>query len=307
MIGNTISIEKGRESVAIVISIGVNDISVMQLSNAADVCHLSNYSSFRGNWRELFVNSAESGIKNPLLQIIKNFNGYETEKYYVLLVGSCGLIYKTIDIPVSVIADEDILSDESIEQLKLICMSNLPMGYAKTDFAVSVGSMVLSANKMAYYVNCAYVPKLLVEGIKEMLKENSLALFDIQPLAFCIQRAIRLEAPAILDIASGYISMTKEGGIIIAKYGSEAVKMQLLDYTKKHTNSILRANYDFRIITGHELRNHLKRSLTTMISMADENWPLVIGAVGITHWDGDDSKGEKLSDYFEKVKLIFKR
>ena len=49
MIGNTSSEQKGRDSVAIVISVGGSDISVMQVANT-DTYHLSRYSSFSGNW-----------------------------------------------------------------------------------------------------------------------------------------------------------------------------------------------------------------------------------------------------------------
>lgn len=308
MIGNTSSKQKGRDSVAIVISVGGSDISVMQVANT-DTYHLSRYSSFSGNWQELCSNAAEDTTKNGLLNMLSGFNNYETEKYYVLLVGSCGLIYKTIEIPVSVMTNSnDLLNEENIDQLKAICMSNLPTGYYKAEYSVSIGSVVHSARDSIYYVSCAYVPKVLIEGIKNVLRESSLPLFDIQPLAFCIQQAIDISDPAVIDISSGYISATKDGGIIIAKFGSENMKAQLLDYIKQYTNSIFHTNYKFRKITGYELQRYLKKSLTTVISLSEEKVPLITGAIGIAYGDADDiRKGEKMSDYIEKIKLIFKR
>lgn len=308
MIGNTSSEQKGRDSVAIVISVGGSDISVMQVANT-DTYHLSRYSSFSGNWQELCSNAAEDTTKNGLLNMLSGFNNYETEKYYVLLVGSCGLIYKTIEIPVSVMTNSnDLLNEENIDQLKAICMSNLPTGYYKAEYSVSIGSVVHSARDSIYYVSCAYVPKVLIEGIKNVLRESSLPLFDIQPLAFCIQQAIDISDPAVIDISSGYISATKDGGIIIAKFGSENMKAQLLDYIKQYTNSIFHTNYKFRKITGYELQRYLKKSLTTVISLSEKKVPLITGAIGIAYGDADDiRKGEKMSDYIEKIKLIFKR
>lgn len=307
MIGNTSSKQKGCDSVAIVISVGGSDISVMQVANT-DTYHLSRYSSFSGNWQELCSNAAEDTTKNGLLNMLSGFNNYETEKYYVL-VGSCGLIYKTIEIPVSVMTNSnDLLNEENIDQLKAICMSNLPTGYYKAEYSVSIGSVVHSARDSIYYVSCAYVPKVLIEGIKNVLRESSLPLFDIQPLAFCIQQAIDISDPAVIDISSGYISATKDGGIIIAKFGSENMKAQLLDYIKQYTNSIFHTNYKFRKITGYELQRYLKKSLTTVISLSEEKVPLITGAIGIAYGDADDiRKGEKMSDYIEKIKLIFKR
>lgn len=61
MIGNTSSKQKGRDSVAIVISVGGSDISVMQVTNT-DTYHLSRYSSFSGR-QELCSNAAEDTTK----------------------------------------------------------------------------------------------------------------------------------------------------------------------------------------------------------------------------------------------------
>ena len=151
-------------------------------------------------------------------------------------------------------------------------MNNLPTGYYKAEYSVSIGSVVHSARDSIYYVSCAYVPKVLIEGIKNVLRESSLPLFDIQPLAFCIQQAIDISDPAVIDISYGYISATKDGGIIIANFGSENMKAQLLDYIKQYTNSIFHTNYKFRKITGYELQRYLKKSLTTVISLSEEKY-----------------------------------
>lgn len=222
-----------------------------------------------------------------LQKALSYFDNYQQEKFYCLLVAGSGTYFEffqanLLDLGIEQKKDLYKLTTEQAESVKEACKKFLEdaeiTGMNKNDLSICIGSMTEILDVTT--VSISYCDSKLVQGINSIADDLKIDLFDIQPIAFSIDKIIDNSDPYILKMPSGFLAKYNDNLFPVAKFPTDATENEIVSFIEQYILEEYKAKPQFEVITEYDQINTVK-PVSFECNIPEEYEIFLLGSIGI--------------------------